>query len=76
MKKRLTIAALLATAVMVPAMALAQDTKTATPTASRPNIVIFWGDDIGQSDISAYSHGSWASNAQHRSRCEGRDDVH
>jgi arylsulfatase len=23
----------------------------------RPNIVIFWGDDIGQSDISAYSHG-------------------
>ena len=23
----------------------------------RPNIVIIWGDDIGQSDISAYSHG-------------------
>ena len=23
----------------------------------RPNIVIFWGDDVGQSDISAYSHG-------------------
>ncbi len=23
----------------------------------KPNIVIFWGDDIGQSDISAYSHG-------------------
>src|SRR5450755_1423290 len=23
----------------------------------RPNIVIIWGDDIGQSDISAYSRG-------------------
>jgi arylsulfatase len=25
--------------------------------AQRPNIVIIWGDDIGQSNISAYSHG-------------------
>ena len=25
--------------------------------ADRPNIVIIWGDDIGQSNISAYSHG-------------------
>ncbi|HKZ05472.1 MAG TPA: arylsulfatase [Methylomirabilota bacterium] len=24
---------------------------------AKPNIVIFWGDDIGQSNISAYSHG-------------------
>ena len=24
---------------------------------SKPNIVVFWGDDIGQSNISAYSHG-------------------
>src|SRR5688500_17648211 len=23
----------------------------------QPNIVVFWGDDIGQSNISAYSHG-------------------
>jgi len=23
----------------------------------KPNIVIIWGDDIGQSNISAYSHG-------------------
>ena len=23
----------------------------------KPNIVIFWGDDIGQSNVSAYSHG-------------------
>ncbi|MBK9963761.1 MAG: arylsulfatase [Holophagales bacterium] len=26
-------------------------------TARKPNIVIIWGDDVGQSNISAYSHG-------------------
>src|SRR5262245_55195516 len=33
---------------------------TSTPTVAqekKPNIVIIWGDDIGQSDVSAYSHG-------------------
>ena len=29
----------------------------AAPAAGKPNIVIIWGDDIGQSNISAYSHG-------------------
>ena len=24
---------------------------------TKPNILIIWGDDIGQSNISAYSHG-------------------
>jgi arylsulfatase len=24
---------------------------------TKPNIVVFWGDDIGQSNVSAYSHG-------------------
>jgi len=28
-----------------------------TQRGNKPNIVIIWGDDIGQSDISAYSHG-------------------
>ncbi len=42
-------------------VALAVPLQTPTPAhaqqARRPNIVIIWGDDIGQSDISAYSHG-------------------
>jgi arylsulfatase len=40
------------------ALALACAMPAAGQTAQRrPNIVIIWGDDIGQSDISAYSHG-------------------
>ena len=35
----------------LPAAALAQ------APAKQPNIVIIWGDDIGQSNVSAYSHG-------------------
>jgi len=30
---------------------------TAQAAAKKPNIVIIWGDDIGQTDISAYSMG-------------------
>ena len=29
----------------------------ATYAADKPNIVVIWGDDIGQSNISAYTHG-------------------
>lgn len=36
--------------LMVPVMALAQKNK-------KPNILVIWGDDIGQSNISAYSMG-------------------
>ncbi len=48
-------AVVLSVAVLVqPGPAWAQDTDTKT---DKPNIIIIWGDDIGQSDISAYSHG-------------------
>src|SRR5262245_52331709 len=29
----------------------------AKPDASKPNILILWGDDIGQFNLSCYSHG-------------------
>jgi arylsulfatase A-like enzyme len=42
--------AVIAAATLASAPAVAQQQQ-------KPNIVIIWGDDIGQSDISAYSHG-------------------
>jgi arylsulfatase A-like enzyme len=40
-------------------LAGAQQNKKAAPVAQtgKPNIIIIWGDDIGQSNISAYTHG-------------------
>ena len=45
----LAVVALVCAAMISPSPAAAADKK--------PNIVIIWGDDIGQSNISAYSHG-------------------
>src|SRR5262245_47177594 len=39
------------------AAALGQAEKKAGASGKKPNIVIIWGDDVGQSDISAYSMG-------------------
>src|SRR5262245_41960714 len=41
----------------VAAAAIAQAEKKAGTSGKKPNIVIIWGDDVGQSDISAYSMG-------------------
>ena len=36
--------------------------------AKKPNILVIWGDDIGQSNISAYTHGLMGyETPQHRS---------
>jgi arylsulfatase A-like enzyme len=52
---------LLSTLTIVGGLALAASALPAlaqpAATAQKPNIVIIWGDDIGQSNISAYSHG-------------------
>ena len=37
--------------------AQAQQPAPAAPSGQRPNIVIIWGDDIGLTDVSAYSQG-------------------
>jgi arylsulfatase len=44
---------------IVLAALLAAVTLAASPAAAqpKPNIVIIWGDDVGQSNVSAYSHG-------------------
>jgi arylsulfatase len=45
--------------------------------AKKPNIVIIWGDDIGQTNISAYSDGLMGyKNAQHRPHRQRRHEVH
>ena len=35
----------------------AQAQQPAAPAGQRPNILVIFGDDVGQSNISAYSHG-------------------
>ena len=39
------------------ALAVLFATSPAAAAPKQPNIVIIWGDDIGQSNISAYTHG-------------------
>jgi arylsulfatase A-like enzyme len=38
-------------------VSVAQAQQAAAPSGRRPNILVIWGDDIGQTDISAYSLG-------------------
>ena len=39
------------------AVSMGMPATPAMAQAKKPNIVIIWGDDIGQSNVSAYSHG-------------------
>src|SRR5262249_18974679 len=48
---------LLTAALALACAGLAQAQQKPAAGAKKPNIVVFWGDDIGQSNISAYSHG-------------------
>src|SRR5216110_1448729 len=58
MKIELMLCALiLAVPCIFAAPGIASAQSPSPSTAKKPNIVIIWGDDIGQSDISAYSHG-------------------
>lgn len=51
-----TLAAATAAASLTAATRTAQ-AQAAAATGKKPNIVVIWGDDIGQSDISAYTMG-------------------
>ena len=54
--------------VSVPSPALAQ---------KKPNILVIFGDDIGQTNISAYTHRRGGlQDAEHRPHRQGRHDVH
>jgi arylsulfatase A-like enzyme len=44
-------------AVLAPTILASVSVNADAQTPAKPNIVIIWGDDIGQSDISAYSMG-------------------
>jgi arylsulfatase len=49
---------LISTALAQPAQAEKPARPTAAaPSTGKPNIVVIWGDDVGQSNISAYSNG-------------------
>ena len=51
--------------------------EAAQKDGKKPNIFIIWGDDIGQSNISAYSMGLMGyQDAQHRPRRQRRHDLH
>ena len=55
--KSLTGAALLGAAVLTLLPSTAHGQRGRSAGGNKPNIVIIWGDDIGQSNISAYTHG-------------------
>jgi arylsulfatase A-like enzyme len=51
------VGGILAGAAMTATAAPSANAADAPKQTRQPNIVVFWGDDIGQSNISAYSHG-------------------
>ncbi len=57
MNRLLLAAAVLASASSLPSIAAAQAAVSASAEAEQPNILVIWGDDIGQSNISAYTRG-------------------
>ena len=73
---RKLVARLLATASVI-ASAFGVAAPAHAQTTAKPNIVIIWGDDIGQSNISAYSMGLMGYRTPNIDRvAQGRDDLH
>jgi arylsulfatase len=55
--KRLLSTLTVVVGIALAASALPSWAQTAPASGTKPNIVVIWGDDIGQSNVSAYSHG-------------------
>ncbi|WP_295037473.1 arylsulfatase [Salinicola sp.] len=53
------LSAALAVAMALPGTAMAQEnqSQSGSQSSAKPNILVLWGDDIGQSNISAYTRG-------------------
>ena len=58
------------------AQAAEQPNPPAVPSGSKPNLVVIFGDDIGQSNISAYTFGLMGYRTPNIDRIAGRHDVH
>ena len=64
-------------ALSIQAAPQAQQPAASQPSGSKPNILVIFGDDIGQTNISAYSFGvDRLQDAEHRPHRQGRHDVH
>ena len=57
MKHSMKVCSMLFALIAVLALLVTITVAAAEAADNKPNIVIIWGDDIGQSNISAYSHG-------------------
>ena len=57
MKSRLTLPMLAAVLALPLVAAQAEEPQAAPQSTGKPNILVVWGDDVGQSNISAYTHG-------------------
>jgi hypothetical protein len=76
-RRILRIAAAIAVAGSIICAATVGATPAMAQQQQKPNIVIIWGDDIGQSNISAYTNGLMGlPHAKHRLYRYRRDDLH
>ena len=70
------VAASLCMVGAAPAQTVAAEPTQSEPATAKPNIVVIWGDDIGQSNVSAYSTGVMGYGRRISTASPRRHDVH